>query len=91
MSLRERRVVVTGVAGISPLGNDWQSIYAQLRACRNAVRRMPKALNRSGASDPDSSIILCFPPAFCRTKDDSSPVQAVRHIRAYGAARASAR
>ena len=40
MSLRERRVVVTGAAGISPLGNDWQSIHAQLRTCRNAVQRI---------------------------------------------------
>jgi len=40
MSLRERRVVITGVAGISPLGNDWHSIYAQLRACHNAVQRI---------------------------------------------------
>ena len=40
MSLRERRVVITGVAGISPLGNDWQNIHAQLRACRNAVQRI---------------------------------------------------
>lgn len=40
MSASCRRVVVTGVGGISPLGNDWPGILAQLRRGRNAVRRM---------------------------------------------------
>lgn len=40
MTSRRRRVVVTGAAGISPLGNDWPSISASLRAYRNAVQRM---------------------------------------------------
>ncbi|MBV2209046.1 MAG: beta-ketoacyl-ACP synthase [Thermomonas sp.] len=35
-----RRVVITGAAGISPLGNDWPSIEAHLRTCRNAVQRI---------------------------------------------------
>lgn len=35
-----RRVVVTGIAGISPLGNDWQSIRQHLGTYRNAVIRM---------------------------------------------------
>ncbi|GAB4354774.1 MAG: beta-ketoacyl-ACP synthase [Methylohalobius crimeensis] len=36
-----RRVVVTGMAGISGLGHDWPSIRARLEAQRNSVRRMP--------------------------------------------------
>jgi 3-oxoacyl-[acyl-carrier-protein] synthase II len=32
-----RRVVVTGMAGISPIGNDWNSIHQHLRSYRNAV------------------------------------------------------
>ncbi|MGC3962063.1 MAG: beta-ketoacyl-ACP synthase [Rhodocyclaceae bacterium] len=36
-----RRVVVTGMAGISPLGNDWASIRAKLASGTNAVTRMP--------------------------------------------------
>jgi 3-oxoacyl-[acyl-carrier-protein] synthase II len=36
----KHRVVVTGMAGISPLGNDWPTIRARLGACRNAVTRM---------------------------------------------------
>jgi 3-oxoacyl-[acyl-carrier-protein] synthase II len=35
-----KRVVVTGIGGITPLGNDWSAIEARLRQFRNAVRRM---------------------------------------------------
>lgn len=40
MSGTPRRVVITGAGAISPLGNDWASVHARLRACRNAVQRM---------------------------------------------------
>ncbi|MCA1855376.1 beta-ketoacyl-ACP synthase [Massilia oculi] len=36
----KRRVVVTGMAGISPLGNDWPTIRARLGEYRNAIVRM---------------------------------------------------
>jgi 3-oxoacyl-[acyl-carrier-protein] synthase II len=36
----KRRVVVTGIAGISPLGNDWPTIRNALGGFRNAVTRM---------------------------------------------------
>lgn len=35
-----RRVVVTGIGGITPLGHDWTTIEARLRGRRNAIRRM---------------------------------------------------
>jgi 3-oxoacyl-[acyl-carrier-protein] synthase II len=35
-----RRVVVTGMAGISPLGNDWASVRARLGEYRNAIVHM---------------------------------------------------
>jgi len=35
-----RRVVVTGVGAISPLGHDWRTVEAALRAGRNVVRRI---------------------------------------------------
>jgi 3-oxoacyl-[acyl-carrier-protein] synthase II len=35
-----RRVVVTGMAGISPLGNDWATIRGRLGQYRNAIVRM---------------------------------------------------
>lgn len=34
------RVVVTGMAGISPLGNDWETVSKKLKSYTNAVQRM---------------------------------------------------
>jgi len=35
-----KRVVVTGVGALSPLGHDWASVQTRLRECRNAIRHM---------------------------------------------------
>ncbi|PSU46240.1 beta-ketoacyl-ACP synthase II [Photobacterium frigidiphilum] len=35
-----RRVVVTGMSGVTALGNDWQAIEPKLRACENATQYM---------------------------------------------------
>ncbi len=40
MSASAKRVVITGAGGISPLGNDWDSIRAHLLCYRNAVQRI---------------------------------------------------
>jgi len=37
-----KRVVVTGMAGITSLGDNWEKIEDRLRQGRNAVRRMPE-------------------------------------------------
>ncbi|MFZ0872908.1 MAG: beta-ketoacyl synthase N-terminal-like domain-containing protein, partial [Rhodanobacter sp.] len=37
-----KRVVITGMGGITALGHDWTQIQARLREYRNAVRRMPE-------------------------------------------------
>ena len=37
-----KRVVVTGMGGVTALGDQWDSIESALRAGRNAVRRMPE-------------------------------------------------
>ncbi len=37
-----RRVVVTGMGGVTALGNDWPTIRANLDAGRTGVRRMPE-------------------------------------------------
>jgi len=37
-----RRVVVTGMAGISPIGNDWDAIQDKLKSYQNAVVTMPE-------------------------------------------------
>ena len=36
-----KRVVVTGLGALSPLGHDWPTVEARLRARRNAVQTMP--------------------------------------------------
>ncbi|MDR0771499.1 MAG: beta-ketoacyl-ACP synthase [Burkholderiales bacterium] len=38
--MSRRRVVVTGMAGISPIGNNWPDVERALRARQNAVRTM---------------------------------------------------
>lgn len=54
-----KRVVVTGVGGITALGRDWQTIGANLRAGRSAVRHMTEwdayegLLTRLAAPVPD--------------------------------------
>lgn len=35
-----KRVVVTGMAGISPIGNDWDTIQSRLKSMKNGVKRM---------------------------------------------------
>jgi 3-oxoacyl-[acyl-carrier-protein] synthase II len=37
-----KRVVVTGMGGITALGDDWENVEARLRSGRNAVRNMPE-------------------------------------------------
>ena len=37
-----RRIAVAGMAGISPLGNDWPDVRARLGEYRNAIVRMPE-------------------------------------------------
>jgi len=43
-----RRVVATGMAGISPIGNDWATIRAHLGSYRNAVTRMKEWADYDG-------------------------------------------
>jgi len=57
-----KRVVVTGIGGITPLGHDWTRIEARLRQFHNAVRRMgewdyfDKLNGRLGAPVDDFSL-----------------------------------
>jgi 3-oxoacyl-[acyl-carrier-protein] synthase II len=43
-----KRVVVTGMAGISPIGNDWASVRQRLGEYRNAIVRMEDWANYEG-------------------------------------------
>lgn len=68
-----RRVAVTGMAGITALGDDWEHIEARLREGRNAVRHMPEweafaALNtRLGAPVDDFRIPAHYPRKMVRS------------------------
>jgi 3-oxoacyl-[acyl-carrier-protein] synthase II len=55
-----RRVVVTGMGGISPLGNDWTAIRAQLGSYRNAVTRMPDWSDYEGLNTQLGSLAAPF-------------------------------
>ncbi|WP_255542200.1 beta-ketoacyl-ACP synthase [Glaciimonas sp. PAMC28666] len=46
--MTQRRVVVTGMAGISPIGNDWPSIRTHLGSYRNAIVRMEEWADYDG-------------------------------------------
>lgn len=37
-----RRVVVTGMGGVTAFGESWQRVSDGLRAGRNAIRKMPE-------------------------------------------------
>ncbi|MCX7093656.1 MAG: beta-ketoacyl-ACP synthase [Methylobacter sp.] len=43
-----RRVVVTGMAGFSPIGNDWDEIRAKLQAYRSGIRYLPEWARYNG-------------------------------------------
>jgi 3-oxoacyl-[acyl-carrier-protein] synthase II len=66
----KRRVVVTGMAGLSPLGSDWPSVRAGVLAGRSGVRVMPEwdayegLDTRLGAPVPDFAV----PPHYPRKK-----------------------
>ncbi len=68
-----RRVVVTGMAGITPIGNDWPSVYARLGEYRNAVVSMPEWAAYEGLNTllgaPAASFDLpeCYPTKTTRS------------------------
>lgn len=69
----DRRVVVTGMAGITALGDSWEKVEANLRLRRNAVRRMSEwdyidALNtRLGAPVVDFQAPKHYPRKMIRS------------------------
>lgn len=62
-----KRVVVTGMAGVTAFGQDWPSVRARLQAGRNAVVNMPEwaiydGLNtRLAAPIPDFTLPAHYP------------------------------
>jgi 3-oxoacyl-[acyl-carrier-protein] synthase II len=65
-----KRVVVTGMAGFSPVGNDWQSIRANLRALKTGVVRMDEWDCYEGLNTRLGAPVTGFSmPAHYRRKD----------------------
>ena len=67
------RVVVTGMAGVTALGDNWEAIESRLRSGQNAVRRMPEwdyfdTLNtRLGAPVDDFQMPANYPRKMVRS------------------------
>ena len=68
-----KRVVVTGMAGISPLGTDIDQVFANLRARRSAIRAMPEWGEVRGLQTRVAGMIENFavPPHYTRKKTRS--------------------
>ncbi|EGQ9098702.1 beta-ketoacyl-ACP synthase [Vibrio alginolyticus] len=55
-----RRVVVTGMSGVTAFGNDWQSVEPKLRDCQNATQYMPSYEQYEGLNTKLAAPILDF-------------------------------
>lgn len=55
-----RRVVVTGMSGVTAFGNDWQSVEPKLRDCQNATQYMPSYEQYDGLNTKLAAPILDF-------------------------------
>ncbi|MFH4590867.1 beta-ketoacyl-ACP synthase [Vibrio alginolyticus] len=55
-----RRVVVTGMSGVTAFGNDWQSVEPKLRDCQNATQYMPSYEQYDGLNTKLAAPILEF-------------------------------
>jgi len=68
-----RRVVVTGMGGVTALGDTWESIKAALKAGKSGVRRMPEwdiypdLQTRLGVPVDDFEIPAQYPPKIGRS------------------------
>lgn len=55
-----RRVVVTGMSGVTAFGNNWQSVESKLRDCQNATQYMPSYEQYDGLNTKLAAPILDF-------------------------------
>ncbi|MFH4736315.1 beta-ketoacyl-ACP synthase [Vibrio diabolicus] len=55
-----RRVVVTGMSGVTAFGNDWQSVEPKLRDCQSATQYMPSYEQYDGLNTKLAAPILDF-------------------------------
>ncbi len=67
------RVVITGVGAYSPIGNDWATIEANLRALRSGVRHIPEWEEYEGLNTKLGAPVTDFePPASFNRKNTRS-------------------
>jgi len=55
-----KRVVITGVGALSPLGHDWATVHAHLRSLRNSVQPMPDWGQYEGLNTQLGSLVKAF-------------------------------
>lgn len=55
-----RRVVVTGMSGITAFGNDWHTIEPKLRDCQNATQYMPSYEQYEGLNTKLAAPVMGF-------------------------------
>ncbi len=79
-----KRVVVTGIGALSPLGHDWSTVEARLRERRNAVQTMPEWAVYEGLNTRVGAPAAPFelPPHFNRKSTRSMGRVAVMATRA---------
>jgi len=65
-----RRVVVTGMSGVTAFGNDWKTVEPKLRSCENAVQYMPSYEQYEGLNTKLAAPIVDFelPKHYTRKK-----------------------
>lgn len=68
--MQGKRVVVTGMSGVTAFGNDWESVEAKLKACENAVLYMPSYEQYEGLNTKLAAPIVDFelPKHYTRKK-----------------------
>ena len=67
------RVVITGVGAYSPIGNDWPTIEANLRALQSGVRHIPEWEEYEGLNTKLGAPVTDYePPASFNRKNTRS-------------------
>ncbi len=62
----KNRVVVTGMAGISPLGEDWPTVFTALKSLKNAIKLMPEWAQYEGLDTQLAATAVFTDPGFNR-------------------------
>ena len=55
-----RRVVVTGMGGICPLGRDWKTVYSALQSGRSAISNIPELATYEGMDTQLAAVVDDF-------------------------------